>query len=340
MKRLFISKPIISYILITFVITYFFWFLPVLVNLPKDITFGCILIGSCGPLLAGYCITLINSNSKIVISSKSIFLFVFFASAITLGLRIYFSNKGLSDINGKIPKINEVSITGYLLFALLCLILALNASNATNKGLNENYLKSFLFEKSKWKWYLFALLFLPMIALLSYTLGSLIETKTTDFIVSLKPMWLLGFFSTFFFFGGNEEFGWRGLLQKEMQKKYSPLILVALITFLWSIWHLPLNYNGFYSTGGIKDFLPRLIFTLPLTIIFTWAYNKSKYSILTVVILHCMTNNFYKAFGQSETIFDILILVFCAYCIVTDKMWKKKSFYLIYQNEDRKDASS
>lgn len=340
MKTLFSSKPILSFILLTFLITFTFWFLPVVAALPADILLGTILIGSCGPLMAGYIITVVNSGGKFKIKSKPIFLIVFIGAYIVLLLRLYFVNNGLSDINGKIPPLNEVSIFGHILFTIAFFILGINASNATNNKLKENYLKSFLFEKEKLKWYFIGLLLLPVMYMVSYYLGKVINIEISEFSMKFEVVWLVGFFSTFFFFGGNEEFGWRGFLQKELQKKYNLLVSAFVISFLWSLWHLPLYYNGFYSTEGFMLLLPRFIWTIPLTIVFTWIYNKSSYSILTVILLHTMVNNVSNAFGSSEMILLILGLSFSVYCIINDKMWRKKPYPLVYQKADTESTSS
>lgn len=340
MKTLFHTNPILSFILITFLITFSFWFLPVLVPLSKDVALGTMLIGGCGPLLAGYIITVVNSRAKFIIGSKPIFILIFIGASIVLVLRLYLINDGLSDANGYLPTLSEISPIGYFLFAVAFFILGLNASNATNNKLKENYLKSFLFEKSKLKWYLIGLILFPLMALMSYYIGKIFGVETTGSPVNLPVIWLVGFFSTFFFFGGNEEFGWRGFLQKEIQKKYNPLITVLIISFLWSLWHLPLHYNGFYSTGGFIDLLPRFIFTIPLTVVITWLYNKSSYSILTVVLFHAMLNNYTKAIGSNEMIFAILLILFSIYCIIDDKMWKKEPYHFVYKKEGIENASS
>ena len=334
MKELFKSKPILSFILLTFGITFTFWFLPVVVSLPKDIGLATMLIGGCGPLIAGYLITVINSGEKININSKPIFFTVFIVSTAILLLRLYFVNNGLSDGNGKIPTLNEVSVLGYVLFGVLFFILGINFSNATNLKLKENYLKSLLFEKEKSKWYIIGFSLFIILNISSYFIGNLSGIETTEFIIKPESIWLVGFFSTFLFFGGNEEFGWRGFLQKELQKKYNPLIGTLIISFLWSLWHLPLHYNGFYSTGGFMDLLPRFIWTIPITIIFTWLYNKSSYSILAVILLHAMLNNVNSAFGSSELVYAIIGLLFAVFCIINDKMWKKKSYNIIYENNE------
>lgn len=334
MKEQFKSKPILGFILLTFAITFAFWFLPVILLIPKDLGFASFLIGCCGPLTAGYVITVINSDEKFQIKSKPIFLAVFIGAAMFLFLRIYFVDKGMGDVNGKIPTLNEISVLGYIVFVIPLFILGVNASNATNKKLKENYLTSFIYKNSKLKWYLIGIFLFIALSLSSYFIGSLASVDVTDFIIKPELIWFIGFFSHIFLWGGNEEFGWRGFLQKEMQKKYNPLISAVVILFLWRLWHLPLHYNGLYSTGGIMDLLPGFIWTIPLAFIFSWLYNKSSYSILAVILLHAMLNNVAEAFGSSKTIFIVVVWLFAIFCIINDKMWKKKSYHLIYRKND------
>jgi uncharacterized protein len=328
MKTAIKSSPIISFIVLTFLITFGFWFLPVIFKIPTEFAFATFLMGGCGPLLSGYFVTVINSDAKIRIHSKAIFLIVFILSSAVISLRMYLINHGLKDNNGNIPVFQDVSIAGFIAIAAAMFIIALNASNATNSALRENYLKSFLPEKGKLKWYLIGFFILIFLTLTSYSLGKLFGVPTSDFMINFKPVMLIGFFSTFFFFGANEEFGWRGFLQKELQKNYNPLLTTLAISFLWSLWHLPLHYNGFYSTGGFIDLLPRFLYTIPLTIIFTWLYNRSSYSVLAVVILHATTNSVGLVFGVSMYFLLALLIIICTILVIDDKMWKKKQYPL------------
>ncbi|WP_375204871.1 CPBP family intramembrane glutamic endopeptidase [Hyphococcus sp.] len=43
----------------------------------------------------------------------------------------------------------------------------------------------------------------------------------------------------------GEEFGWRGLLQPHMIREYGLVKGVALLGFVWAIWHLPANLAGY-----------------------------------------------------------------------------------------------
>jgi hypothetical protein len=126
--------------------------------------------------------------------------------------------------------------------------------------------------------------------------------------------------------GGYEEFGWRGLMQKELQKKFSPLVTFLIVAFFWNAWHLPMHYNGYYSEGGVMDLLPALVFTIPLTIIIGWLYNVSRYSLIAVILLHTSNNTFQDVFGSSFFLFFVLMVLFSIFLVIKHKMWKKQDF--------------
>lgn len=323
MKRFITSKPIISYLLIAYLITFSFWFAPNIFEVTTDIRFGLFTIGGCGPLIAAYLVMLIQSERKIEIPSFKIFFLFFFLSFFSITALMYSIDLGNIKEEGFTPRLQNVSILGWLLVLLFCFITGLNASNAANTKLKENYLKTFLFENQKLKWYAIALLIFPTLSMLGYFLGDFLGFKLTDFFIKYEPFWLLTFLGTFLYFGGNEEFGWRGFMQKELQKKYSPLISALLISVAWNFWHLPMHYNGIYSTGGIADLLPRFLLIVPLTIMLTWLFNKSKYSLLAVVLLHTMHNSFTSIFGGARESLFILQMLFCVIVIIKEKMWKK-----------------
>lgn len=318
------NRPVLSFLLLTFFVTYLFWFLPVFIEVPKDVALALSLIGGCGPLLAGYLITVNNSSAKITVHSKPLFIGIFLLALGVLLLRLSMvENTGQNKV---MPTLNSVGIPGYLLFTVAFLILALNASNVTNKSLKENYIKSFLPEKGKLKWYILGFVLIPVMSLAAYGLGAILRQPLTEIFIDLNLKYVIGFLSTLLFFGSNEEFGWRGFMQKEMQKKNSALITALVISFFWSLWHLPLHYNGFYSTGGFIDLLPRFVWMIPLTVIYSWLYNRSQYALLAAMILHASMNNAKNAFGTSEWIEFFLTFAVAICLVVYNKMWKKKEF--------------
>ncbi len=284
---------------------------------------GLLMLGGCGPMLSGYLVTLVRSNDRLRIPSPFLFGLIFMVSLAVVWLRLSIVDGGRHNMNGVLPSLSGVGWKGWVVIGIACALLGLNASQAASKTLEGNYIHSFLFHRSKLFYYGVGLFLLPLLLLASYGMAKVFGLKSTDFVLKLDVVWVIGFFSTFFFLGGNEEFGWRGFLQKNLQHKYSPLLTALIISFFWSLWHLPLHYNGVYSKGGWQDLLPRFVWTIPYTLGFSWLYNRSGYSILAVVLLHSMLNNAPRGFGSSEQSALLLVMVFCIYCIVDGRMWKK-----------------
>ncbi len=339
MKNVIKTFPIFSYLVLTFTCSWVCWCLPLFIDLPKDISFGINLVGGLGPPIAAFIVLHIISNVNVKIDSVKLFWFFFTLCVLILIWKFYIVEKGGPDWNGFYPKLSDFGVVGIVLTLLCCAFLGLNASNALNKSLKENYLKTLLFEKRKIKWYLFAFLFYPILYVSSYFIGKLLELETSeklfDFDITLIP----GFLLILFIAGGTEEFGWRGFLQKELQKKYNPLITALVICFFWSLWHLPLHFNGVYSTEGFSDFWPRFTITFQLSILFTWLYNKSRYSLIAVMILHAMNNNVGYVFGASYIPAMILAVVIIVILIIDNKMWKRKNYAEEIYSSDVKKAS-
>ena len=65
---------------------------------------------------------------------------------------------------------------------------------------------------------------------------------------------------------------------------------------------------------------------IPHAIMLTWLFNKSKYSLLAVVLLHTMHNSFTGIFGGSRESLFILQMIFCLIVVLKEKMWKKLDY--------------
>ncbi|MBN2651324.1 MAG: CPBP family intramembrane metalloprotease [Spirochaetales bacterium] len=181
-------------------------------------------------------------------------------------------------------------------------------------------LKGLISRLFKWKlnikWYIFALLTLPIIA--SITLLSLSQYSTDflpDIITSENKIDLLitgllvGIVLTLF-----EEIGWTGFAIPEMRKHYSVLTTGLLLGALWGAWHfLPLFY-GCGDTSGKFDFqlfYPGLFFhyagLIPFRILMTWLYEKTE-SILLPWIMHAtLTSCIFFILNISKTGFPLFI---------------------------------
>jgi putative hemolysin len=293
MKKLVRKHPVLSFLIMTYAITYTSWFLPVATQLSTEIVFFLFLLGMFGPMISAFITMTVQSESQIKIGIKSVFYSVFIFAFTILFLRIFISTQEagiyqieyLPYLKGMMPALKDITWVGWALYLLIALLPALGFSKVNDPQIRENFFRTLKFQWGHIGWYLFALFLFSFLFLISYFLADLINIETTEATISF-PYYLLiiPFFSTFFFTGGNEEFGWRGFMQKEMQKFTNPLYTSFIIAFFWSLWHLPLHYNGLYSTGGFIDLLPRFLQAIPITILFTWFYNRSEYSIIHMTI--------------------------------------------------------
>jgi membrane protease YdiL (CAAX protease family) len=105
--------------------------------------------------------------------------------------------------------------------------------------------------------------------------------------------------------GLGEEFGWRGFALQRLQHMLTPLKATLVIAFFHLLWHAPTYWlgQGIHNVPAIWA----ICLLLPWTVLFTWAYNKSRGSILVSVFFHATSGAAlsYTAFLPSERIVPI-----------------------------------
>ena len=92
----------------------------------------------------------------------------------------------------------------------------------------------------------------------------------------------------------SEELGWRGYLLPGFLAKWSPLKSSVIIGLLWGGWHTGPDFWQFIFEGKIGAFLYPLsitLGTLPLSILFTWLFLKSRASLIPVMLFHASFNS-------------------------------------------------
>ncbi|UYP43988.1 hypothetical protein NEF87_000273 [Candidatus Lokiarchaeum ossiferum] len=92
--------------------------------------------------------------------------------------------------------------------------------------------------------------------------------------------------------GGQEEIGWRGYLQGQLLKKYSPITTSLIIGAIWGIWHTPLWFM-LWDSHNITPYLGFILMTMFTSLIYSYIYQKAKGNILIMILLH---GNFNAAF--------------------------------------------
>ena len=168
-------------------------------------------------------------------------------------------------------------------------------------------LKSMLSHLFIWRvgigYWLFALLFLLPAFLIGSMANPLFNGDPLSF-QDIKPAFeIIPMFIGFIIISGlGQEVGWTGFLTPRLQARYSALTSSVIRAIFVGIWHLPLllysrqhlpaladfPYSGWIMQKGFLVAFGAmfLMFLLPWSIFFNWAFNNTRGSLLLVAILH------------------------------------------------------
>ena len=117
---------------------------------------------------------------------------------------------------------------------------------------------------------------------------SLINIPAMIFVLQL-PL-IIGMF--------GEEVGWRGYALPRLLDKFDPVIASLILALPWIVWHAPLavfqDWRG--NTTLLDFFINYFLLVIPLSIIFTWFFQKTKGSLLLVILLHKSFNLTFNAY--------------------------------------------
>lgn len=86
----------------------------------------------------------------------------------------------------------------------------------------------------------------------------------------------------------GEEPGWQGYAMPKLLKQFTPITSVFLLGFLWTLWHLPLQFIPIWS--GKEPLHIMLLYTPALAVISTWLTQKADGSVMPAVFFHYATN--------------------------------------------------
>jgi uncharacterized protein len=144
------------------------------------------------------------------------------------------------------------------------------------------------------RWYLFVLLGIPAIVLVSTVVmpGALASFQVSEVPSTLVLYVVAG---PFMLFAGGpvfEEIGWRGFALPRLQRLHGPLVGSLLLGALWGLWHLPLFLIPSWDTphGSPLDIALFVIWAMAITIVFTWIFNNTKGSVLLAILAHGSVN--------------------------------------------------
>lgn len=95
-------------------------------------------------------------------------------------------------------------------------------------------------------------------------------------------------------YGGNEELGWRGIMQPLLEKRFRFPIATLLTGIVWGLWHLPLWFIDGASQQSIP-FIQFLLLGIALSFFLATLY-RSTQSVLYCCLLHGLTNTLLSIF--------------------------------------------
>jgi uncharacterized protein len=181
------------------------------------------------------------------------------------------------------------------------------------KGKTEvkTLLKSVINWRVNISWWLIALygwwLLCSILVVVSNTAG--VQQVSMGFLYSLINIPALLFFIQMPFFVGmfGEEVGWRGFALPRLLEKYNPVVASLILALPWMFWHTPLAvFQEWRGNTTLFEFVTNyFLLVVPLTLIFTWFFQKTKGSLLLIMILHksfnLTFNSFKVALGLSES---------------------------------------
>jgi membrane protease YdiL (CAAX protease family) len=190
-------------------------------------------------------------------------------------------------------------------------------------------------------WILLSIIFLPTSFLVAWFLVNASEGNFTVTVLSgdlLKLLWSVGLIFAFnLLFGGTlgEEIGWRGFALPRLLEKFSPLQASFILGVVWALWHLPIDIRYGFGLTGAGAVIVRLLWTWPVTIIFTWFYLRSKRCLLAPFMLHTSANIIPDlGFSNYEQAIGVMFLVNAVFAIAISFRLAKNPGEKVYVMND------
>ena len=173
--------------------------------------------------------------------------------------------------------------------------------NKEIKGFKEWLKKIFDIKHNIWT-YALVILFVSIYYILGCVINGFEFGAPIFMLIVVLPMMLFG--------GGNEEVGWRMILQPELEKKYGFNLATIFTAIIWWVWHLPIFFIKGTANANMDYFLFGI---MCLTLCYALAtIRKVSKGVFPCIVTHCLIN------GLSATfVFNYSWLSCCVSLIVT-----------------------
>ena len=117
----------------------------------------------------------------------------------------------------------------------------------------------------------------------------------------------LVFFQAVFIYGGEEELGWRGIMQPLLEERFLFPIATFMTGIVWGIWHFPL----WFVDGSSQQNMPFPFFLVLAVILSFWLaslYKKTQ-CVFACSVFHGLTNTLLSIFVMQLNVILLLGLI-------------------------------
>lgn len=329
------KQPAIFMVMVTYFWTWSFWFTSLnLVTDPQGLKLALFLLGGFGPAMGGVLTLRLQSGERQVRKTAMGGFLVGAGLALTALALFRFDVLGATS-HGILSFPADSPIYVYALMSLVVLAsgFVFSSIQSSNKHL-RSYFAGLVPDGRALALAIPVILFFPALYIGSNFLADLLgmdypQPKYLQDPVSIwLPLMFVKIFTVAMLTGGNEEHGWRGVLQPLLQRSMSPLVVALIIGVIWELWHLPVVLGGLYGEGNAALIvIGRMLSAIPMAFLLATIYNNTRGSIFLCVLCHACLNAQLGLFGGSPLVILVGILIVIG-LIVALRMWRRGSGFV------------
>lgn len=322
------KHPVLTFLLINFAWTWFFWLAAIPFRGETLLVLSLVMIGGYGPAVGGIATLAAAKPFRRRVSWRRIL-------AATAGAALIFAVMAARYLVGNIPGYEtlaaDLTLSAPVVLGAVAASLVggwVISGAVSSSPAVRSRMASILPWRATPGWSVLGILFYPAMILAAWGLASLVGAMVEypglweRPIFEKLPLYALTFALVALAQGGNEEPGWRGFLQPELQKRFSPLVAAVIVSLFWSLWHLPLYLNGFYPGDLVLGMTGSGIYRVLLAIFLAWFYNRSGGNLFAMVLLHTSFNIMVNFLPTTDLGLLVLWLVVVIAVVIKDKMYR------------------
>jgi len=339
------KQPAILMVAVTYIWTWSFWFTSLnLLTGPQGLKLALFLLGGFGPAMGGVIALRLQSNGQDSGKSGKAGFLVGASLAIAAIALFRFNVLDVTGANGPAAKgiLTFPADSPFYVYALMSLVVLVSGFVFSSVQSNNRCLRSYFAGLvPNGRTLILAIpviLFFPVLLVTSNFLADMLGMEypqpkyLQDPVTVWLPLMFVKLFTVAILTGGNEEYGWRGILQPLLQRSMSPLVVALIIGLVWELWHLPLVLGGIYGEGDAAMIIVgRLLGIVPIAFLLSAIYNGTRGSVFLCVLSHACMNSQMGLFGGSE-LASLIGIVLVIALIVFTRMWQRGSGFIPPEN--------